>query len=205
MENNEAVLQLLEILSVSLQSNQARLIEGLGDLQGHMKILDRKLGRASLPGGASGGGTPNVAPKIVAPIKEAPLPADAMDGIKQDLHFAVASAVRNVLDQHPGGVVLLNVPDHNKPAGFFNGDGAGFLHQSVKEQRDLNGKLAEDVCALRDQIQQLEQTLSRTSMEAGSRPDSSGEGEGNGRSLENIETKGFLPLHALTPSKKSIR
>lgn len=126
----------------------------------------------------------------------------------QDIHFAVAAAVRGVLDQTPGGVVLLNVPDHNKPAGYFSGDGAGYLERTVNEQRELNDKLSGDVSSIRDQISQLEISLAKSP--------GGWLGSGAGRVLEEedpeetfatpnqtpvkVPREGALALHALSES-----
>jgi hypothetical protein len=113
--NDEILMSMVENLSNSVESRHARVMESVQEIDQRLRNVDKKLARAVLPGGgASSGPSAVVRPE---PAVEAPLPADAMDAIKQDLHFAIASAVRNVLDKHPGGVVLLNIPDHNKPAG----------------------------------------------------------------------------------------
>jgi hypothetical protein len=113
---DEIIMTMVENLAGAVESRHARVMESLQDVDQRLRGLDKKLARATLPGGAVASAAASPA-RAEVPVQEAPLPADAMDAIKQDLHFAIASAVRNVLDKHPGGVVLLNVPDHNKPAG----------------------------------------------------------------------------------------
>jgi hypothetical protein len=87
-----------------------------------------------------------------------------MDAIKSDLHFAVAGAMKNVLDEHKGGVVLLNLPDHNKPAGFMHGDGAGMLHhtmiENMREQKTMHSRLADDMEEIRSRFSKLEEKMS---------------------------------------------
>ena len=71
--------------------------------------------------------------------------------------------MRNVLDDHKGGVVLLNMPDHNKPAGFMHGDGAGALQvtiqENMREQRRLHGQLADDMMQIRARFAKLEEKM----------------------------------------------
>jgi hypothetical protein len=115
---DEIIMTMVENLAGAVESRHSRVMESLQDVDQRLRGLDKKLARATLPGGAGAGAAAPPA-RAEVPVQEAPLPADAMDAIKQDLHFAIALAVRNVLDKHPGGVVLLNIPDHNKPAGMF--------------------------------------------------------------------------------------
>ena len=46
-------------------------------------------------------------------------------------------------------------------AGFLSGDGAGFLHKTVQEQNSITERLVGDVTALREQIAQLETSMSQ--------------------------------------------
>jgi hypothetical protein len=50
---------------------------------------------------------------------------------------------------------------HTHTTGFLSGDGAGFLHATVQEQRSFSDKLANDINALREQILQLETSVSQ--------------------------------------------
>ena len=160
--SSQEVITMLEAVTSKVEGSKGKIVEDIGNLEGRLKNMERKIARMAIPG--AGGGAAAGASKLPpAPTKETPLPAGEMDAIKQDIHFAVAAAVRGVLDKTPGGVVLLNVPDHNKPAGFFSGDGAGYLERTVQEQREMNDKLVGDVRAVRDQIAQMEMSLARSS------------------------------------------
>jgi hypothetical protein len=112
--------------------------------------------RAGMGGGAGAGAAGDAE---ATPGVEAPLSAEEMDAIKQDLHFAVAGAMRGVLEAHRGGVVLLNVPDHNKPAGFFHGDGAGMLQETRQESRKLHAEVLEQMADMRRRFERMEERL----------------------------------------------
>ena len=131
------------------------LVEMLQELDTTLKINSKRMSRSSM--GSRGGDATNAGDAVrngSHPGVTAPLPPEEMDAIKSDLHFAVAGAMRNVLDEHKNGVVLLNMPDHNKPAGFMHGDGAGLLHstmqQNMREQRQLHSQLAGQAGVFRD-------------------------------------------------------
>jgi len=114
------------------------------------------MARAGMGGGAGVGA---VGDAEATPGVEAPFSAEEMDAIKQDLHFAVAGAMRGVLEAHRGGVVLLNVPDHNKPAGFFHGDGAGMLQETRQESRKLHAEVLEQMADMRRRFERMEERL----------------------------------------------
>jgi len=127
------------------------LVEMLQELDTTLKINSKRMSRSSMGSrGGDGLGIGDAVRNGSHPGVSAPLPPEEMDAIKADLHFAVAGAMKNVLDEHKNGVVLLNMPDHNKPAGFMHGDGAGMLHttmqQNMREQRQLHSQLAGEFC-----------------------------------------------------------
>ena len=141
------------------------LVEMLTEMDTTLKITAKRASRSNL-GSHGGGASVNVGDAVLNgshPGVTAPLPAEEMDAIKADLHFAVAGAMRNVLDDHKGGVVLLNMPDHNKPAGFMHGDGAGALQvtiqENMREQRRLHGQLADDMMQIRARFAKLEEKM----------------------------------------------
>jgi len=155
----------LATVKQEIAAKNETLVEMLHELDTTMKINSKRMSR-SAGGGASGGDGLGISDAVrngSHPGVHAPLPPEEMDAIKSDLHFAVAGAVKNVLDGHKGGVVLLNMPDHNKPAGFMHGDGAGMLQHTIqenmREQRKLHSSLADDMEQIRMRFGKLEEKM----------------------------------------------
>ena len=145
-----------------IDSKNDTLIEMVQELDTTLKISAKKMSRMGSRGG-DGLGISDAVRNGSHPGVVAPLPPEEMDAIKSDLHFAVANAMKNVLDEHKNGVVLLNLPDHNKPAGFMHGDGAGMLHHTMQanmmESRKLHAQLADDMEEIRSRFGKLEEKM----------------------------------------------
>lgn len=152
----------MQSVKKEIASKNETLVEMLQELDTTLKINAKRASRSQL-GSRGGDGLANDPRMSSHPGVVAPLPPEEMDAIKADLHFAVAGAMKNVLDEHRGGVVLLNLPDHNKPAGFMHGDGAGMLHHTIienmREQKVLHSKLADDMDEIRLRFGKLEEKM----------------------------------------------